>query len=592
MVILEVSSLNAASGFANVEPFIYEIRPGGVTYASWWVDVFGLPDYSRDYSIVIQTFIRDLTIFYQETDSYANLLLTQGSFFWDNLEQILYIHFEHNYEGWNATYQYGSFWGFSDNDVVYLDNIQYSPNLLSSPSFSQSQDIVNYEKPSFMSGSVVLSNGEILTNGKPTGINDSFISSNVYNNDVWIYYYPDEMLDEFGNGSRDDLVRLGAFYIEDYETTLQKITFFLQDKRKAQDVDILDEVFTISEYPNIDTYEDQSIPLLYGQVREIRGIPINSSIITGNVDFRPCLSLSSIGTVQVDIDGIWTTVSPINLDLANGLFSLSSANGRNANGSLRDCKLLNPIGEVINKSSDIIVGLNEKYLGIPFIESFYNTTEWTNESANLSNGGYLFDSPMKLYDAIKVIQDGSSKGFRYEINPEGKRTIRIDDNSRLTSGRITNTLMQNQNTLPVRTRSKNVYAYINIKHSKSFYSGRYFKEPNSDNAQSILENFKSANSYTQETILNNSVDASDRASYDAERFSFVPKISSVDLMGKEFLDLRIFDIKNLELCTGFADVDNDKIEGRDYYGFVDAKIISINPDPKTLKNKIKFLLLE
>jgi len=97
---------------------------------------------------------------------------------------------------------------------------------------------------------------------------------------------------------------------------------------------------------------------------------------------------------------------------------------------------------------------------------------------------------------------------------------------------------------------------------------------------------------TTETILNNSTDADARSLNDALKFSEIPKILKWILTGGEYLDLRIFDVKDLEVTPGNGDIDTGIIDGREYYGYRKGKVIGINPDARSRKNTVLFQLLE
>jgi hypothetical protein len=664
MIILEVSTLNSISSFANVQPFLYEFMPGRVTYASWWSSVFGMDDGSRSSPTIVQAFIRDLIIKYNEASTFSNCKSQEGSFFWDNdsPNQRLYVHFEHEYEGWNALYQYGTFAGFSDKELVYLDEQEYLPIIESTPNVAQSQDIDNYNKLKFMTGNAVLKNTSIIESGKRVGLVDYFINANVYGNDAFLYYYPDSKLDSFGNGDRSELIRVGSFFIDDYDYDLQKFTFKLQDKRKANNVKILSDKFTEQEI------QGDPIPLMYGQVREAEAIITNSEIITGDVNYRAALILTSIGTIEVNIDDIWTVQTPSSLNLSTGEFSLSqygdvgtsatiSDNGnnkvritstgdfanskvdqkvncvftsdyddaiytiivatsnyidinlefssaiptvtasvfngaRNSSGSPRDCRLLNPVGVVISKISDIIIDLNLRYLGDVYNSDNYNIPEWTTETAFLTSGGIVFKEQIYLHDAVRILQNGSNVGFRYEIDASNKRTIRIDDPDRVKTGWIYNVDIQNIDTLPVKSNSSLVYANVEVKHSQSFNSGRFLTVDNDDFRDQVLRDYKEQDTKTIETVLNNATDANSRAAYEALKVSKIPRIITLVLSGEDSLKIRILDTRDVEATPGEADIDTLTIEGRKYLGFIEGKVVGIAPDLKQVKNTIQLQIKE
>ena len=589
MTIAEVSSLNTATGFSPVEPYVFQLRPGGLQLATFWTSTFGAPDESRDFTIIVKSFIRAFNVKYNEVDDLPDCIAQEGSFFWDNPNQILYVHFEHEHEGWTDTYQYGTFFGFSDNRLVYIDDQEYLPLIDSAPSISQQQDIVNYNQLSFVNGSLTLNN---RNNHTLQGQLDFFIDADLYNNDVFLYYLDDSLVNGADEASRSDLVALAAFYIEDYGISLKEISIDLQDIRKAQNITVPRDKFSINDYPDIGDEAGNVIPLMYGQVRETKAIPTNSDLTSGNVDYRVALLLTALGTVQVDIDGIWTTVSTASVSLSTGEFELTAANGRDTSGAARDCRVLLPIGIVIAFLTDIIKDLNNRFLGIEYLDSNYDTTEWEAEETAIDSGGWVFDSEIKLFEAIRLVQSGANVGFRYEILPDGRRTIRIDDPARTETGRVEPVDILNRDEMPVTTDSDQVFAEVEIAYNKSFNSGRFIREINDDFILEVLARYKQLNTLPVETMLNNQSDAQATALDKATRFKQIPEIMSLVLMGKGFLPLRIFDILGIEATPDFADADNSIITGREYYGFKKGKVVSISPNLKNGTNTIRFQLQE
>lgn len=592
MTIAEVSSLNLASGFAPVVPFVYELRPGFLSLASFWTSTFGAPDESRDYTIIVKSFVRDFTNKYNEVLSYNDCVAQEGSFFWDNTNQVLYTHFEHNHEGWTAIYQYGTYFGFSDNRIVYLDDQEYLPLIDSVPSIRQSQDIINYNQLAFINGSLTLNNRSRRLDGVVAGQLDSFITADLYNNDVFLYYIDDSIVSASDEASRSDLVPLAAFYIEDYDISLKQITIKLQDKRKAQNITIPTAKFNTTDYPNIGDEAGGVIPLMYGQVREARAVPTNGETTSGDVTYRVALTLTALGTVQVNVDDVWTTVSVSSSSLSTGEFTLTSANGRDTSGAVRDCRVLLPTGIAITYLSDIIKDLNERFLGIEYLDSNYDTTEWESEETDLTSGGWVFDSEIKLFEAIRIVQSGANVGFRYEILSDGRRTIRIDDNARASRGRVEPVDILNRDEMPVTTDSDQVFASVEVRYNKSFNSGRFITEINSSYSEEVRARFKQLNTLSINTLLNDQTDAADSAGARAIRFKAIPEIMTLSLLGKDFLTLRIFDILDIEATPDFADADTSIITGREYYGFKNGKVISVDPDLRRAVNNVQFQLLE
>ena len=672
MTIFEISSLTTADGFANVEPFVYEIRPGGLTLASYWTTIFLAPDESRAYSIVISSFIRNFNVNYILVTSYVDCVAQVGSFYWDNTNQVLYVHFEHDQEGWTDTYEAGSFTGFSDTGILYLDNQEYIPLIESVPSISQQQDIINYDLPAFVNGTISLNNKSFTTGGVKSGQLDRFILENVYGNNATLYYYPDDKisrtLDNPNSGDRTHLVPLAPFYVEDYGISLQSIDLRVQDIRKSDNITIPTDLFLLTDYADIGEIANDVIPVMYGQVREAKAINTNEDSTSGAVNYRVALLLTVLGTVQAKIDNIWTTLTPTSSTLTSGEFVLSefgdigatsviSDNGngqvritnagafattiidqnvncvftasyddaiykvmtvdgsdnyidinlayttavptvtasvynsaRNANGSIRECRVLLPTGIAITYTTDIIKDLYDRYKDLTFIASNFDTTEWGVEETALTTGGIVFDKQIRLFEAIKQIQNGSVVGFRFEINASSLRTFRIDDPSRTSSGTITPVDIANRDDMPVDTDSDQVFADVVVSFNKSFNSGKYQRVNNDSLASSVLARYRDQKTLTVTTILNSSTDADSRALADATKFSEIPKIMTLELMGGDFLPIRIYDIYDIEATPGDANADDSTIIGREYYGFTKGKVVGISPDIKNVTNTVKFQL--
>jgi len=240
----------------------------------------------------------------------------------------------------------------------------------------------------------------------------------------------------------------------------------------------------------------------------------------------------------------------------------------------------------------LILTLNERFLGIEYLASNYDTTEWEAEEIGLTSGGWVYDEEIKLYEAIRIVQSGSAVGFRYEILADGRRTIRIDDNARASSGRIEPVDILNRDEMPVTTDSDQVFASVEVRYNKSFNSGRFITETNSDYQEEVRARFKQLNTLQVDTLLNDQTDAEDSAAARALRFKEIPEIMTLSLLCKDFLTLRIYDIQDIEATPDFADADTQIITGRQYYGFKKGKVISVSPDLRKAVNTVQFQLLE
>ncbi len=577
-VILEIAQRHIINTFSPSSPYVYSFIPGTPPLASFWVDVFGAEQNVNNKVINVGEFIRDYSVAYQETQTLAECQALEKSFFWDFDNQIGYVHFEHDQEGLTATYQYSDYLGYSDNNVLKISNQLFTPMIVQTPNIRSSQDLLNYSKLAFPAGSVRLKNMQETYNGKTEGEFDKFIESDIYGNEVILYYLDDAIQ----NPTRDDLQLQKTMYIEDWDITPEYLTLATQDKRKLQNLSIPTEKFTTEDYPDIGDYEKNVIPLMFGTVEEAEAIPVNSAATFGAVNYRVAQFLQSLGTVWVDIEGLWVdkTTYVYDINLATGEFSLPELHGRSGNGAIRLCKVVQAVGEAVSKTTDIIKSIRQRYLGLEFNNSNYNTAEWITESAPLVGGSLLINESTEMFEVFRIIQNGSVERFRLEI--EDKCTIRRDSNNRTSSGYIPRAKIQNLPSFPVKSESRYVFGSVKVNYAKSYIKDSYKDVENDDFAIEVKRKYGSQQEFPVDSVLFNPAYAESRALYEAERLKSIALIGSLELMGAEFLNVRIFDIFTAELS----------FENRSYFGTRKIKITGINPDMKDRNNSVTIQVLE
>lgn len=559
MVLLELSRSSQLKNWtAHENPFMRWSKPGAVSLASYWTD--WTSEVSPATIVFISHFVENNTIVYDKVNTLSDCQAQARTFYWDNGNQILYVHLIHTSDTTVDHFAVGVSQGFSDTGVVYVGDIYFAPSLISLPKTDQAVDIANYNQLNFSGGTVSLNNND--------GDLDDIINSPIFGNQLTFSYAQNGK----SNLTREELQIIGTYYVEDYNFSVQKLTIKAQDKRKEQNAQV------ITQYLDDGT----PVPVLFGQVRSAKSLPVNPDDV-GDITFRVAESLTALGTVQVFIDKVWVDKTPSSTDLSTGQFTLTAANGRvdgvSTNGPL-DCRVILPIGTPIVYTSDIIIRLNESVLGVVFNSSNYDVTEWTSEQMALSSGGVLFDNEILLFDAIRIVQNYSSVGFRYEINASGQRTMRIDDWDRTTSFAIENSDIIDSNVLAVESNARLLAARAVVRYSKDYNYGKYLTLVDESVKQEVLDTYKQMPTLTVDTILTNLTDAQTRASWALNRFKTVPRIVSLKVFGNT--GLRIFD-------TGEVDLGLEN--GRDYFGRWKASVISVNPDYTNLINTVKMILI-
>ena len=122
MKVIELLKSIRVSDFVPYAPFVYSVRINALTQADWWTDVFGAPDETTTETIYIGSFYSGSGVNrYSPTTTLNDCLDQIESFYWDNDNQTLYVHFENNSSWYNGSYFYGQAFGYTDEDVVSTD---------------------------------------------------------------------------------------------------------------------------------------------------------------------------------------------------------------------------------------------------------------------------------------------------------------------------------------------------------------------------------------------------------------------------------------------------------------------------------------
>ena len=512
-------------------------------------------------------------------------LAAEPSFFWDNDNKLLYIRLE----DWDPPGLHnvspGLIQGFSDRGVVYVDDLYYAPLLMSVPRLGIQQDLQGETRPAFFTGNVELSN----TGGDLDELKDD----PVYGNDIYIAHLDDDDVDAEGVATRTDLQYLASLYVEDYSIGLRRMVLRVKDRRAAQNIEIPIDRFSADDYPDIDeTYVGQVIPLLYSQVREIPATPLSDPAGSGAVDYRVASVMTVLGSVYTLQDEVWTSVSPTASDVATGTFTLAEADGRNASGGLFDCKVVNPIGIPVIYASDVIKDLFDRMLGVTYNSSNYDTTEWEAEETGLTTVGLAITKPAKLYDVIGDLNAGANVVVRFEFLPTGERTIRLDDWSRAVSLHVPVVDIANATAIEADTDTDLLAATVVVEYARSYVTDVALRHEDTSQQETVLNKYRQQPTLTTPTHLINSTHAALRADYDVERFTDVHGLVALDLIGAQYLAMRIYDVITVELGYGEFDLDLGTFTGdREFYGIQKVQVIGVDPDFEAETNKITVVLI-
>ncbi len=567
MTIAEIIRFYNPRTFTPYSAFVVQCLPARRTTASYLTDIFGMEADNSSENIFIASLLTQPNTIYSSVTSIADCQAQSLSFYFDSTNQMLYIHVPTDILPVNTNYFAGKSFGYTKSDSIYIDGISYDPLIRSIPSLAQQADLQQYGQLAFVSGDITMDN--------TVGDFDEIIDSDIYGNDILLY----ELDEHEGDYTRSELIPLVAFYIEDYDFTLSDFTIRVQDKRKSQNIDLLEEFLDGSDTP---------VPLVYGQIRSMKAIVIDDTTIAPR--FRVATYLSDIGIVECEGDFGWSAVAPINVDLATGSFNISATYARSPGnglgedtGSVLPVRVRTAIGYPNDSALDVIRNINQRVLGIEYTASNYDIDEWEAASAIIAPVGIVFDKQQEIFKAIQQIQAGCNLPFRYEINPSGLRTVRIDDWERATDHHVGWVDIKDNLTLPVSSDSTLLAAKVVVNYDKDYYENVQSSYTDDSLYDAVYAKYRQAPTMVVPTHVLTEVHAMQRAAYEASRFSTIPRVVNILLHGSQWYGVRIYDILEVEM----------KPEGnRQYFGTWKAQVLSVDPKLGQLYNPVTAVLIE
>lgn len=566
MTILEIVRYFNLNEFTPYSSFVYMSYPALRSTADWWTVTFGALGDDSSLRMNISALVQKPSAQYAVASSLADCLAQPLSFFWDSVDQTLYIHVSQHIIPSVDSFLSGVTSGFTDRGVAYIDDLLYKPLLKSIPSLAQQADLKQYDKMAFISGSALLTN--------QGGQFDDIIDDTIHGNDVFIYDL--EAKRNTFRYTRSELLALASLYVENYRFTLGEFELMIQDKRKAANTDLL----------SVDA-DGNPIPLLYGQIRGAKAQVSDDSGVP--VVYKLAPNMTNLGTIQCKGDYGWSTVAPISSDLTSGTFTISATYARSPGnglgedtGSVLECRLINPVGITNASAADVIKDMNQRILGIEYTSSNYDQDNWVIADTLLAPIGVLLTSQIKLYDAIAKIQNACNIGFRYDIAPTGKRRIIFDDWTLDASYHVTWDDIKDNLTLSVISDSTLLAATSIARYAKDYTDDSWLAYKDDSKYTQVESDYRQTPTLTIDTFLVTEADAQERALFASSRFSKVLATAELTLNGRQWYALQIYDIITLEL----------ELENRRYFGTWKAQILAVDPQFGSLETKISAVLIE
>jgi hypothetical protein len=204
----------------SVAPFVFvgEIKYYSLrtSWGSSCDDLFTVGDRAKALQVT-----RDYLTKYLQEDTYAEMIIQEASYYFDKVNQRIYIHIEHIYSPLTAMLDYGYSFGVSDQELVYIDDYIYLPLITGSPDLNRETDYLNSDQPTGSTGTLTLSNKEYTNaEGVREGRLDFLLNEQIYGNDVFVYLYLNSVL-----------TPIASKYVEDVLYGEEEVEIDLQDRR-------------------------------------------------------------------------------------------------------------------------------------------------------------------------------------------------------------------------------------------------------------------------------------------------------------------------------------------------------------------------
>ena len=255
--------------------------------SSYWVAWGGTIDYNQENRAISSVYL-DFILNLSEMDNLIDCQGQEESFYFDSVNQVLYIHVTHTENPFAQAIETGLLFGYCSDKVRYFGNQEYKPILLSIPTISQNADPLQYDIMAFSGGSVVLSNdGEFDTFEK------------LYGNTIRL---------KIGKEGDDytDLITIFSGYIKDYMTTTKDITIDIGDNREKLQIEYPTQVFDALTGQAEDS-NGQIIPDGYGTVIQVPAYPSEIGAgdyeltFDGDNDYCTIPAMTNLATLTVEM---------------------------------------------------------------------------------------------------------------------------------------------------------------------------------------------------------------------------------------------------------------------------------------------------
>jgi hypothetical protein len=339
-------------------------------------------------------------------------------------------------------------------------------------------------------------------------------------------------------------------YIEDLRVSEERFELQLNDKRKLLSRTIPTNTFNTTDYPSLHADNvDKTIPLCYGDLRNVPVICVNDAASAATYTFKICDTthhpIKSIDAVYVEGGTARTSVAWAGTSLTNATFTLTSSQYKQDGDDVTvDLEGYASGGTLIENGLEVIRDILENYYSRPYTSLFYNTTAWASAESVAASIGYFIEEPKEGWKAIEEVC--ASLAGNFIVQDDGLYNFRSYDSTRPVDQTIE--FEELLGDLEVFYNTNEVLSSVRVGYNRDWEAGTFREYLYNTDEATIADRFKAYNERKFETLLKSSTSAATFASAIMEISGDVRPILRVKTK-MQSIDRELSDMVNVEYRT-------------------------------------------
>ena len=370
--------------------------------------------------------------YYSRAASLSECRGQEKSFYWDQTNQKIYVHFEDGnppeiYDNIKLGAVHGYVNGYNDRaDGCYFNDMYYPPRLKSVGSLTRKIDNLFAGFMTLNSFTASIING-IKADG--TGFFDSF-------KDEEMFGCAARVLSGEPSDTYDNLTVRAEGFVDEPSWSWDEFQIKVTDKRDVLTRKIPVRTFDKTSYPSLsDDDVGKPIQLVYGLANRVP-LTATGTGASGYWDYVICdttdHAIQSVTAIRTDREGDDGTTT-FTYSVTTGILSIAVASGEDEPPNVT----ADMNGYAVTNALDIIVDILDRYCDIRYTATFYNLTEWAEVQAEAYDLGLVIGKD-DTQEIKKIIEDICiSSGIGFYPTDDGKYTAKKTDLSATINRTIT-----------------------------------------------------------------------------------------------------------------------------------------------------------